>query len=154
MVFHWYLCDSKSPQVSGTFLSILTVFNYAVVWMVSTRPLPSKSTRPFNNSSVTVPKAPIQLVQSILSCSIVFFNSLARSWYLSFFSDSFSFILWSARTAKSTILKILFVFFIIIRSGLVAEIRWSVCMSHRSFACHFPKQVLGCAYTICSHGQI
>ena len=63
-----------------------------------------------------------------------FFNSLARSRYLSFFSLSFRFILWSAGTAKSTILKILFFLLIIIRSGLLAEIRWSVCMlkSHRS----------------------
>ena len=37
-----------------------------------------------------------------------YFNSLARSRYLSFFSLSFSFILWSAGTAKSTILQILF----------------------------------------------
>ena len=42
------------------------------------------------------------------SCSTVFFNSLARSRYLSFFSHSFSFILWSAETAKSTIQQILF----------------------------------------------
>ena len=34
-----------------------------------------------------------------------FFNSLARSRYLSLFSHSFSFILWSARTAKSTIFQ-------------------------------------------------
>ena len=39
-----------------------------------------------------------------------FFNSLARSRYLSFFSHSFSSILWSARTEKSTILQILFFF--------------------------------------------
>ena len=58
-----------------------------------------------------------------------FFNSLARSWYLSFFSHSFSFILWSAGIAKSTILQILFLLLIIIKSGLLAEIRWSVCMS-------------------------
>ena len=38
------------------------------------------------------------------------FNSLARSRYLSFFSQSFSFILWSAGTAKSTILQIFFFF--------------------------------------------
>ena len=55
-----------------------------------------------------------------------FFNSLARCWYLSFFSHSFSFILWSA---KSIILYILFFLLIIIRSGLLAEIRLSVCMS-------------------------
>ena len=65
------------------------------------------------------------------SCSIVFLNSLARSRYLSFFSHSFSFILGSSGTAKSTILQILsyFLLLIIIRSGLLAEIRWSVYIS-------------------------
>ena len=58
-----------------------------------------------------------------------FFNSLARSKYLCFFSHSFSFILWSAETAKTTILQILFLLWIIIRSGPLAEIRWSVGMS-------------------------
>ena len=43
-----------------------------------------------------------------------FFNSLARSRYLSFFSLSFRFILWSAGTAKLTILQILFFLLIII----------------------------------------
>ena len=31
MVFHWSLCDSKSPQVSRAFLSILADLNIAVV---------------------------------------------------------------------------------------------------------------------------
>ena len=53
---------------------------------------------------------------------------MARSRYLSFFSHSFSFILWSAETAKSTI-KQIFLLLIIIRSGLLVEIKWSVCMS-------------------------
>ena len=48
MVFHWSLSDSKSPQVSRTLLSILAVFNNAVVWMVSTRPPTSKSVMPFS----------------------------------------------------------------------------------------------------------
>ena len=55
MIFHWRLSDSKSPRVSRTLLSILTIFNNAVVWMVSTRPPNSKSSRPFNNPLVTVP---------------------------------------------------------------------------------------------------
>ena len=46
MVFHWRLSHSKSPQVSRTLLSILAVFNNAVVWMVSTRSLTSKTSRP------------------------------------------------------------------------------------------------------------
>ena len=59
IVFHRSLSDSKSPQVSRTFLSILTVLSNAVIWIVSTRPPTSKSSRPFNNPLVIVPKAPI-----------------------------------------------------------------------------------------------
>ena len=61
MVFHWRLSDSKFPQVSRTLFSILTVFDNAVVWMVSTRSPTSKSSRLFNNRLVTVPKAPITI---------------------------------------------------------------------------------------------
>ena len=46
---------TAGPQVSRTLLSILTVLNNAVVWMVSTRPPNSKSSGPFNNPLVTVP---------------------------------------------------------------------------------------------------
>ena len=60
MVFHWSLSDCKSTQVSTTLLSILAVLNN-VVWMVSTRPPTSKSSSPFNNLLVTVPKAPITI---------------------------------------------------------------------------------------------
>ena len=124
MVFHWSLSDSKSPQVSGTLLSILAVLNNAVVWMVSTRPQTSKSSSPFNNPLVTVPKAPITTSIIVTFMFHSFFNSLARSRYLFFFSRSFSFILWTAGTAKSTLLHILFfLWLIIIRSGLLAEIR-------------------------------
>ena len=38
MVFHWSLNDGKSPLVPRTHLSILTVLNNAVVWIVSTCP--------------------------------------------------------------------------------------------------------------------
>ena len=38
MVFYWSLSDSKSPQVSRTFLSILAVLNNAVVRIVTIRP--------------------------------------------------------------------------------------------------------------------
>ena len=105
MVFPWGLSDNKSPQVSWTLLSILAVLTNAVVWIVSTRPPTPKSPSPFSNPLVTVPKAPITTgtIGTIMFHS--FFNSLARSRYLSFFSHSFSFILWSAGTAKSTILQ-------------------------------------------------
>ena len=97
MVFHWSLSDSKSPQVSRTLLSILSVFNNAVVWMVSTRPPTFNSSLPFNNPLVIVPKAPITIGTIVTFMFHSFFNSLTRSRYLSFFSHSFSFILWSAR---------------------------------------------------------
>ena len=80
------LSDSKSPQVSRTLICILAVLNNAVVWMVSTCPSTSKSSSHYSTPLVTVPNAPITI-----ACSTVFFNSLARSRYLSLFSYSFSF---------------------------------------------------------------
>ena len=144
MVFNRSLNDSKSSQVSRTLLSILAVFNNAVVWMVSTRLPTSKSSSPFNNPFVTLPKAPIPIGIIVTFMFHSFFNSLARSRYLSLFSHSFSFILWSAETANLTILQIFFLFFlllIIIRSGLLAEMRWSVCMSksHGSLCVSFSR---------------
>ena len=119
MVFHWRLSDSKSPRVSRTLLSILAVFNNAVVWMVSTRSPTSKSSWPLNNTLVTVRKAPITIGIIVTFMFHSFFNSLARLRYLSLFSHSFSLILWSAGTAKSTIFQIFFSFLllIIIRFG-------------------------------------
>ena len=110
MVFHWSLSDSKS-QVSRTRLRILAILSNAVVWIVSTRPPTSKSSWPFNNPLVIVPNAPITIGTIVTFMFHGFFNSLARSKYLSFFSLSFKFILWSAGTAKSTILQILFFVF-------------------------------------------
>ena len=108
MVLHWRLSDSMSPQVSRTILSILAVFNNAVVWVVYTRAPTSKSPRPFKNPLVTVPNAPITIAIIVTFMFHSLFNSLARSRYLSLFSHSFSFILWSAGTAKFTILQIFF----------------------------------------------
>ena len=144
MVFHWSLSDSKS-QVSRTRLRILAVLSNAVVWIVSTRPPTSKSSRLFNNPLVIVPNAPITIGTIATFMFHSFFNSLARSSYLSYFSLSFRFNLWSAGTAKSTILQILFVFcffcflLIVMRSGLPAGIRWSVCIlkSRRSLCGSF-----------------
>ena len=48
-------------QVSKTRLRILAVLSNAVVWIVSTRPPTSKSSRPFNNPLVIVPQAPITI---------------------------------------------------------------------------------------------
>ena len=79
-----------------------------------------------------------------------FFNSLARSWYLSFFSFSFNFTLWSVHNLAS--------FFCSLLQGLVVCPRLSdpfvsqnpkiVCASRS------PGQILGFAYIDCSYGQI
>ena len=51
--------------------------------MVSTWPPTCKSSRPFNNPLVTVPKAPITIGIIVTFMFHSFFNSLARSRYLS-----------------------------------------------------------------------
>ena len=153
MAFHWSLSNNKSPQVSWTLLSILAVLKNAVVWMVSIRPPSSKSSRPLNNSFVTVPKAPITIGTIITFMFHSFFNSLARSRY---FSHSFSFILWSAGTVKSAILQ---VFFFCGGSswGLVFWLRLGdpcICQSpHRRLCVSYSRRAAR-AYTICSYGQI
>ena len=127
MVLHWGLSNSKSPQISRTRLRILAVLSNAVVWIVSTRPPISKSSRPFNNPLVIMPNAPITIGTIVTFMFHSFFNSLARSRYLSFFSLSFRIIPWSAGTAKSTILQFFFLLLlIIIRSSFLTEIRFRV----------------------------
>ena len=129
MVFYWSLSDSKSPQVSRTFLSIFVNLNNAVVWMVSTCPLISNSSSPFTNPLVIVLSALITIGIIITFMFFCFFSSLVRSRYLSLFLLSFNFTLWSARTAKSTIRQVLFFLLTITTSSFLAKIRWSVCIS-------------------------
>ena len=145
MVVYWSLGDNKSPQVSGTLLSILADLSNAVVWIVSTRPLISNSSSPFTNHLVSVPRAPITIGITITFMFYSFFYSLARSKYLSFFSLSFDFTLWSAETAKFTILQVLFLL-TIIRVGLLAEIRWSICVSKSSRVCASRRDSGLCIY--------
>ena len=88
--FYWSLKDSKSPQVSRTLLSILSILNNAVVWMVSTHLLTSKSPSPFNNPFTTVMKAPITIGIIVTFMFHSFQNSQARSRYLSFVGNFIS----------------------------------------------------------------
>ena len=116
MVFHRNLSDSKSSQDSKTLLSILAYLNNAVVKMVSTCLLIANSSSPCTSLLGTVPSVATTIGITVTFMFQNFFGSLARSRYLSLFSLSFSFTLWSARTAKSTIRKFwgffcLFVFF-------------------------------------------
>ena len=61
MVFHSSLRDSKTPQVPRTLLSILADLNNVLVWMVSNRPVISKSSSFCINPLVTVKRAPITI---------------------------------------------------------------------------------------------
>ena len=129
MVLHWSLSDSKSPQVSRARLRILAVLSNAVVWIVSTRPPISKSSRPFNNPLVIVPKAPITIGTIVTFMFHSFFNSLARSRY--FISFHFASDLFCDPPGQQSGQFYKFSFFlllIIMRSGRLAGIRWSVCM--------------------------
>ena len=120
--------------------------------MVSTRPLISKSSSPFINPSVTVLITPITIGIIATFVFHCFFNSLVRSRYLSFFSLSFNFTLWSVGTTKFIILQVLFFvdYYKVWSSGhpFVNQNPKGVC------ACHSPWQMKGCTYTICSYGQI
>ena len=119
MIFHGSLSVSKSPKVSRTLLSILTDLNNAVVWMVSGQ---SK----FSNHL-------IKLLGIVLSAQITigitvtlmfdnfFFCSQPRFKYLSFFSFSLIFTLWSP-SRFSFLLSIT-------KSGHLGGIKWSVCFS-------------------------
>ena len=103
MELHCRLSDNKTPQISRTLLGILTNLNDVVVWMVVSLLLISSPQVAVSIFLSLYRVHQLQLVLLSLPCSIGFFSSLTRSRYLSLFSLSFSFNLWTARTAKSTI---------------------------------------------------
>ena len=149
----WVTEHSSSLQDSFQYSGC---FQYAVFWIVSTRPLNSKSYSLFNNPLVSVPKASITIGIIVTSFSIDFFNSQARFRYLFCVSHFFSFILWSAGTAKSTTLQFFCCCWLL--WCLVSWPRLGDLFVYQSpkgvYVCHFLRQMLGLAYTICSHGQI
>ena len=116
----------KSPGLSLVFYADL---NNAVVWMISIRPLISKSLSLRTNPLLTVLNVPITIGITVTFMFHSFFSSLARSSYLSLFSLSFSFILWSTGTPKSTIKQVLSFSSFFYWLSRLAEIKWSICIS-------------------------
>ena len=83
VVSRWNLSLSKSPQVSRILLSILADLTNAVVWMVATRPLISKSSSSFTNPLGIVPTAPFTTGITV-TFHIFLVLLISLSTYLSF----------------------------------------------------------------------
>ena len=157
MGFHWSLTDSKFPQVSRTLLSILAVLNNAVVWIVSTCPPTSKSSSPFSNPLVIVPKAPITIGMIVTRMFHSFFQFPSKVEVLILLFTFFQFYSVVSRDSKvDYFASSLFCYWLLL--SLVFGPRLGdpfVCQSPIGvYVCHFLGQVLGCAYTICLYGQI
>ena len=129
MVFRRSLSGSKS-QVSRTLLSILAVLNNVVVMMVSTRPPTFNNSSAFNNPLVTVPKATIRISIIVTFTFHNFFQFPSKVDELILLFTLLQFYSIVSQDGKvHNFASSLFLLLIIIRSGLLAEIRGSVCMS-------------------------
>ena len=109
--------------------------------MVSTRPPISNSSSPLTKPLGNIPRTSITIGITVTIMFHVFFSSLASFKYLSLGSFSLVFTRWSAETVKSTIR----VFFLIITwFGLLARIRWSVCILKpwEFYVSHSPWRIL------------
>ena len=125
MVLPWSLCDIKSPHVSRSLLSNLAFLNNVVVWMASTGPLISKSSSPFNNPLVTVPKAPLMIGIFITFMFHSFFQFPSKVQVLILLFTFFSFYSVVSRDSKvhNFASSLFLLLLIIIRSSLLAEVR-------------------------------
>ena len=102
-VFHtivswWFEWQQISTHLQDS--SQYSWLNNAVVWMVSTRPLISKSSSSCCNPLVTLPSAPIIIGITVSFMFYSFFSSLARSTYLSLFFTFFHFYPVVSRNGK------------------------------------------------------
>ena len=113
--------------------------------MVFRRLLFSKSSSPFYNPLVTVPKITSHYWYNHHLHVPKFFNSLTR--YLSFILISFSIILWLAGTTIFIILQVLCFWLLILRSCRLAEIWSSACMS--KFNCSLCKSISSTDIGLC-----
>ena len=124
MVSHWSLSDSKSFQVSRTLLSILANLKNAVVWMVSTCHLISKSSSPFINPLGIVPSSPITIG---ITVTFMFhsFSFSSKVKVLVFLFAFFYFYSVVCQDGKGRFRRVFFLFFFWL-TGRLAETRWSV----------------------------
>ena len=108
------LDNSKFLKISSTFLRILAEWNNTVLCILVVIPISfSRSGNLFG----VVPSAPTITGITFIFLFHSFFSSLAKSWYCSIFSISFSSTLLSYGTAKSIIWHLLPFFSTMIISG-------------------------------------
>ena len=156
-VFHIRsLCDSKSSEIFGTLLTILIYLSNALVWMVSTRPFISKSTSLFINLSIIVPRAPIT-IGIIVTFMFHIFSTLLEG--PSIFPSFHFFQFYSVVSQDINVHNVASsLFLLLLLYGLVVWLRLGdpfVCQNPRRICLsHFPGEILGCANTFCSYGQI
>ena len=146
VVSHWSLSD-KSLQVSCQYSS----------WSQSSRSWDGlHSSAYFPSLLVLLRRTPITIGITVTFIVLSFFNSLARSRYLSFLTISFNFTLWSAGTQSPKLGKRSFSLLIITRSSCLAELKWSVCVwkSLRNLSVYSSGRILDFACTILSYVQI
>ena len=154
MIFHWSLRDSKSPQVSRALLGILAVINNVIVWMVSTGPFIFKSSSPFNNSSVTVPREPITIIIIFHFHVPQYFQFPSKVFVLLYIFFHFYFMV--SRDSKFHNFTRSFCGWLLqglvvwpkLGDPFVCQTPIGVCVPHSR------GHMLGCAYTIYSYGQI
>ena len=123
MVFYWSLCDSKSPQVTGTLLSILAELNNAVIWIVSTCSLQVLL------YLVTVPSSPITMGITVTVIIIIIIVLLLANYSLQRLLVVFH---WSLSDNKSPqVAKILVCFLTSLTNTVdwIVPIRPSICNS-------------------------
>ena len=115
--------------------------------MIPTRPPNSKSPSPFNSPLFTAPHTPIKfsiIITVMIHSSIQFPNKIEVLILLFTFFQFYSVL--SRYRKVDNFASSLFLLLITIRSGPLAEIRWSVCMStsHRRLCALFSRIAEGC----------
>ena len=123
MIFHWSLSD-KSSQIPWNLLSILVDLNNVVVLMVSSRPLISKSSNPFTNPLVTVPRIPITIGVTVTFMFQSFqFPSKVEVIILLFTFFQFYFVVNRDSKVDNSASSFFLLLLIIIRSSRLVEIK-------------------------------
>ena len=130
VIFYWNLNDSKSPQISRTLLSILADLNCAVVWIVLIHLPISNSSSCLFKPLESVPSTPITIgitVNFMFHSFLSFFSKVQVLVSLFTFFNFHTVVWWDSKVHYTA--SFLFFLLIISSSGLLARIRWSVCIS-------------------------